>query len=81
MLLLFFISSAVSINYVTKYGRKEITLWGTYGLAIVLFIMAFGYFIADTSPSLAQIIVFMTLVLYLFVYGLTYAPIMWMWLA
>ena len=81
MQFLFLCFSAFSIGYVNRYGRKEITLWGTYGLIIVLYTMAFGYFISASFPSLAKLIIFTTIILYLFVYGMTYAPVMWMWLA
>lgn len=46
MMLLFFIFSAMSIKYVSIYGRKELTIWGTYGVAATLYLMAFGYFLA-----------------------------------
>ena len=81
MLFLFFFFSAVSIGYVNRYGRKEMTLWGTYGLIVALYLLNFGYFISDIFPSLAQLIIFVMLILYLFVYGMTYAPVMWMWLS
>ncbi len=78
---LFFIFSAISIIYVNRYGRKEMTLWGTYGVAFCLYVMALSYFIASGSPSLAQFLLFVFMILYLFAYGMTYAPLMWMFLA
>ena len=57
------------------------TLLGTYGLTVTLYIMTFGYYIATNSPGLAQIVIFASMILFLIVYGLTYAPIMWMWVA
>lgn len=81
LMLLFLITSIIAIGYVSRHGRKQMTLLGTYGLAVTLYIMTFGYYIATNSPSLAQIIIFASMILFLIVYGMTYAPIMWMWVA
>ena len=37
LMLSFWIFSAISIFYVGKYGRKDMTVWGTYGIAFTLF--------------------------------------------
>jgi hypothetical protein len=78
---LFFSFSAFAIEYVSKYGRKQMTLWGTYGIGISLLSITFGYFMADSYPSFAQITIFISLIVYLFMYGMTYAPLMWIWVA
>lgn len=81
LMLAFWVFSAISIAYVGKYGRKDMTIWGTYGIALTLYAITFGYFMAETSPVTAQMVIFFSMIAYLFVYGMTYAPIMWMWLA
>ena len=55
------------------------TLWGTYGIAASLLGITFGYFMSESYPSPAQIIIFVSLIVYLFMFGMTYAPLMWMW--
>ena len=57
------------------------TLWGTYGLAATLYMITLGYFLVSTMPMVAQLIIFFSMIMYLFVYGMTFAPIMWMWVA
>lgn len=81
LMLAFWVFSAISIAYVGKYGRKEMTIWGTYGIAATLYAITFGYFMVGTSLTTAQMIIFLSMIAYLFVYGMTYAPIMWMWVA
>ncbi len=46
MMFLFLMFSVLSVPYVGRYGRKQLTLWGTYGLIIALYLIAGGYFIA-----------------------------------
>lgn len=81
LMLAFGVFSAISIAYVGKYGRKEMTIWGSYGIAVTLYAITFGYFLAEASPLTAQMVIFFSMIAFLFVYGMTYAPIMWMWLA
>ena len=81
MMLLFLVFSAISIEYVNRFGRKQLTLWGTYGITATLLGIAAGYVIAEFNAELAQILIFVCLVLYLLAYGMTYAPLMWMFVA
>jgi len=46
LMLAFFFFSGFSITCVGKYGRKDMTLWGTYGVALTLYAITFGYFLA-----------------------------------
>ena len=57
------------------------TIWGTYGIIIANFGITFGYFFSNYSSLLSQLLIFGGLVFELFVYGMTYGPIMWMWAA
>lgn len=81
MMFLYMFFSAMSLPFVSKYGRKDMTLWGTYGLAATLYMITLGYFLVSTMPMVAQLIIFFSMIMYLFVYGMTFAPIMWMWVA
>ena len=78
---LFFFFSLVAVEYASKYGRKTLTLLGTYGIAVSLYFISVGYFIADKYETLSQIGVFVCLIFFLFMYGMTYGPLMWMWVA
>ena len=57
------------------------TIWGTYGIVLTNSAIALGYFISPVLPALAQVLIFGGFVLELFVYAMTYGPIMWMWVA
>ena len=46
LMLAFFTFSAISIGFVGKYGRKDMTIWGTYGIALTLYSITIGYFLA-----------------------------------
>ncbi len=81
MMFLYMLFSAMSLTFVSKYGRKDMTLWGTYGLATTLYMITLGYFLVSTMPIIAQLLIFFSMIMYLFVYGMTFAPIMWMWVA
>lgn len=81
MMFLFFCFSAIAIEYVSIYGRRPMTIWGTYGIAASLLGITFGYFMVNSHPSFSQITIFCCLIVYLFMYGMTYAPLMWMWVA
>ena len=77
---LFFAFSTISLKFVNKYGRKQLTLWGTYGIIVSHISISIGYFINHTNEALSQKVVFFSLILFLFIYAMTYGPIMWMWL-
>jgi len=77
----FLVFAVVSIVYVDKYGRKLLTYNGTIGLVIILYLMGFGYFIASSFVVLAQIIIVFCLIAFLWIYGLTYAPVMWIYVS
>lgn len=57
------------------------TIWGTYGIILTNSAIALGYFASPFLPALAQVLIFGGFVLELFVYAMTYGPIMWMWVA
>lgn len=81
LMLFFLLSSIISLIFIKKYGRKILTIVGTIGLAITLYVISFAYFISSTNISLSQILIVTFLFVYLLVYGLTYAPVMWMWVS
>jgi CHASE2 domain-containing sensor protein len=82
-ILMFFylLSSVASIVPLKKYGRKYLTIAGTIGLGITLYVISYAYFISDSNLPLSQILIVTCLFIYLLIYGLTYAPVMWMWMS
>jgi MFS family permease len=82
ILMLFYLFSAfISVVFVKKYGRKALTFYGTIALSLILIVIAIGYFIRDSMVFLSQFLIVVFLFVYLLVFGLTYAPVMWMWVA
>jgi hypothetical protein len=81
MMMFFWFSSFVSLIFIKKYGRKLLTMAGTIGLMFTLFIMSYAYFISLSNVSLSQFLIVTCLFLYLLIYGLTYAPVMWIWVS
>jgi hypothetical protein len=81
LMFFYLLSSTYSIVLVKKYGRKELTQFGSVGLAICLYTISYAYFIADTQIGLSQFLIVAFLFIYLFVYGVSYAPAMWMWVS
>lgn len=81
LMFFYLLSSTYSIVLVKKYGRKPLTQFGSIGLAICLYSISYAYFIADTQLGLSQFLIVAFLFIYLFVYGVTYAPVMWMWVS
>jgi hypothetical protein len=81
LMLLFFICSIISIKFVTNHGRKPLTFYGTIGIVISLLTVTYGYFIYESNIGLAQTVLIIGLFAYLIIYGLTYAPVMWIFVA
>jgi MFS family permease len=81
LMLFYLLASVVSVILLKKYGRKALTIYGTVGLFITLYVIAFAYFIASTYTALSQVLIVICLFVYLLVYGLTYAPVMWIWVS
>jgi len=81
LMFLYFCFSFISMIYVGRYGRKLITMVGTIGLVIALYLITAGYFLKSTNLALAQIIIIISMIFYLFAYGMTYAPVMWIWVS
>lgn len=81
LMFLYLVFSSFSLIYVGRYGRKTLTMAGTVGIVLGLVVISFAYFISSRNTPLAQILIVIALVWYLFVYGLTYAPVMWIWVA
>lgn len=77
----YLLSSTYSVILVKKYGRKTLTRFGSSGLAICLYFISFAYYVADTQIALSQFLIVTFLFVYLFIYGITYAPAMWMWIS
>lgn len=81
LMLFWWFCSLVSIIFIKKYGRKILTVGGTISLAICLYIISYAYFITVSNMALSQFLIVTFLLLYLLFYGLTYAPVMWIWVS
>lgn len=81
LMLFYFLCALVSMLFIQKYGRKSLTYYGTIILCLNLVIIAGGYFIRESYIFLSQLVIVVFLFVYLVVFGLTYAPVMWIWVA
>lgn len=48
---------------------------------VILYAISYGYFISQSQPALAQTIIVTAFLLFLMAYGLTFAPVMWIWVS
>lgn len=64
----------------TKYGRKTILQVGTLGAAVANLVIAFGYFLNSSHPSLSVAFILMALFYYMANFGLSLGPIVWMYI-
>ena len=78
---LFLIFSTISIGFVEKYGRKHMAIMGSYGIAIAHSLIAIAFFVENLHPLFAKLLSLAGIVFYLYVFGMTYGPILWIWLA
>lgn len=74
-------TSVRALPFLRKYGRKELTLFGSVGILISLLAISLGYFLSTIQPSLSQNLIILFLFIYLLIYGVTFAPVMWIWVA
>lgn len=80
--MLFYLFTAIlAMIFVKKYGRKYLTLVGSIGIAGTLYLISIAYFISSLYRIFSQILIVTSLIAYLLVYGITYAPVMWMWVS
>lgn len=70
----------ISSFLLTKYGRKTILQVGTLGAAVANVVIAFGYFISDSHPSLSVGLILLALFYYMANFGLSLGPIVWMYI-
>lgn len=81
LMLFYLLSSLLSLPFLRKYGRKELTLYGSIGLLISLLAISLGYYLTNSQPAMSQLLIVIFLFVYLLIYGLTYAPVMWIWVS
>lgn len=73
-------SAILSSFLLTKYGRKTILQVGTLGAAGANLVIAIGYFINDSYPSLSVALILLALFYYMANFGLSLGPIVWMYI-
>lgn len=82
LLMLFYLfTSVLALPLLRKYGRKELTYYGTIGLLFSLLVISLGYYLSNSQPTLSQLLIVIFLFIYLLVYGVTFAPVMWIWVS
>ena len=82
LLMLFYLfTSVLALPFIRKYGRKELTSNGSIGLLFSLLVISLGYYLSNSRPSLSQLLIVVFLFIYLLIFGVTYAPVMWIWVS
>jgi hypothetical protein len=74
------IAAVVSINFLEVYGRKLHIIAGTSACTVCLTVVSIGYFINNLAPFLSQLFIIFGLLIYLFCFGLTFSPVVWMYI-
>lgn len=81
LMLFYLFASLLALPFLKKYGRKELTIYGTIGLLLSLLALSFGYYLSYSQPFVSQLLIVIFLFVYIFIYGVTYAPVMWIWVS
>lgn len=70
-------ATVMTIFVLTKVGRKPLTLFGNLGLAVIDIAIGILFIFTDWPPS--GIFVFILLIFYMFVYGISLGPVVWLY--
>ena len=54
---------------------------GMYGLTVAHSMIGIAFLIGNTFPTLAQVLSLSGIAFYFYIFGMTYGPILWIWLA
>lgn len=63
------------------YGRKQLFVYGSLGLAISLMVLYFGLVIQGSNLSLGTFLVLLGLGLFSYIFGMTIAPCTWLYIS
>lgn len=74
------VSAVLSSFLLTRYGRKTILQVGTLGAGVANLVIALGFFISESHPSLSVGLVLTALFYYMANFGLSLGPIVWMYI-
>ena len=66
-----------SVNIMDRFGRKTIVLFGSLTLAIIDIVIGILFVFSEWPPS--GIFVFVLLIFYMYIFGLTAGPIVWIY--
>ncbi len=64
----------------SRFGRKTILQVGTLGAVVSNLVIAMGYFVSDSYPSLSVVLILLALFYYMANFGLSLGPIVWMYI-
>lgn len=71
------VATISTIFVLTRVGRKSLTLFGNLGLAVIDIAIGILFIFSDWGPS--GIIIFVLLILYMIVYGISLGPVVWLY--
>lgn len=74
------IASTISVHFLHIYGRKLHALAGSSACTVCLLIVTTGYFIQTNHLVLTQLLIVFGLLGYLFCFGMTFSPVIWMYI-
>jgi len=72
--------AAVSSVLLTKYGRKTILQFGTAGSAASNIVIAIGFWIDESHPTIALVLILTALFYYMANFNTSLGPIVWMYI-
>ncbi len=66
-----------TVIVLTRVGRKPLTLWGNLALAVIDILLGLLFVFDKWAPS--GMIVFVLLMVYMIVYGISLGPVVWLY--
>ena len=71
------LGAILSVLVLSKVGRKPLTLFGNAGFLILDLVLGILFVFHEWAPS--GIIVFVLLTMYMFLYGISLGPVVWLY--
>lgn len=65
----------------SKYGRKDLFIFGSYGMSLSLFSIFLGLMVQDSFNGLGTFLILVGLGLFSLVFGMTYGPCTWLYIS
>jgi len=71
------LATVATIIVLTKVGRRSLTLFGNLGLALCDIIIGILFVFSGWSAS--GILIFVMLIIYMVIYGISLGPVVWLY--